>query len=87
MDLPSGGSGEGPSGPFFFYLQYFREVDPRIHRALICRGPNGAPNVGPELDEVHSFHADLWDFSQWGLSPDCILNPKPSSPRGSESEG
>lgn len=50
------------------HLQYFRGVAPGIHRALICRGPNGTPNVGPEMDAVHSFHDDLWEFSEWMLS-------------------
>lgn len=68
------------------HLQYFRGVDPRIHRALICRGPNGTPNVGKELDEVHSFHADLWEFSERVYSPDRILNRNPTAPNGRESE-
>lgn len=50
------------------HLQYFRGVALGIHRALICRGPNGTPNVGLELNEVHSLHADLWQFSEWATS-------------------
>lgn len=51
------------------FLPYFRGVTPSVHRALICRGLNGTPNVGPELEEVHSSHGDLWKFSEWMLDP------------------
>ena len=47
------------------FLPYFRGIAPGVHRALICRGTNGTPNVGPELDQIHSSHADLWAFSEW----------------------
>ena len=47
------------------FLPYFRGIAPGVHRALICRGPNGTPNVGPELHQIHSSHADLWAFSEW----------------------
>jgi phosphoglycolate phosphatase-like HAD superfamily hydrolase len=55
-------------GPVVFvddFLPYFRGIAPSVHRALICRSPNGSPNVGPELDQIHSLHANLWEFSEW----------------------
>lgn len=59
------------------FLPYFRGIAPGIHRALICRGPNGTPNVGPELDLIHSSHADLWEFSDWMLGPSFSRPSKP----------
>ncbi|MFN9475428.1 HAD family hydrolase [Acidovorax sp.] len=55
-------------GPVVFvddFQPYFRGIAPSVHRALICRGPNGSPNVGPELSQIHSLHANLWEFSEW----------------------
>lgn len=51
------------------FLPYFRGIAPSVHRALICRGLNGTPNIGPELAEIHSSHSDLWKFSEWMLDP------------------
>lgn len=55
------------------FLPYFRGIAPTVHRALIARQPNGTPNVGPELAQIHSSHGDLWKFSVWVLGPDCTL--------------
>lgn len=46
------------------YLPYFRSVPADIHRALIVRSPNGSPNVGDELELVHSRHEDLAAFTE-----------------------
>lgn len=57
-------------GPVAFvddYLPYLRDIGPGIHAALVCRGPNGTPNTGPDLVHAHSQHADLMAFSQWWL--------------------
>jgi phosphoglycolate phosphatase-like HAD superfamily hydrolase len=49
------------------FLPYLRDIGPGIHAALVCRGPNGTPNTGPDLVHAHSQHADLMAFSQWWL--------------------
>jgi len=38
-----------------------------VHTALILRGPNGSPNVGPGLASVGSTHLDLAGFTDWWL--------------------
>ena len=49
------------------YLPYMDGISGEIHTALILRGPNGSPNVGPGLSAVSSTHADLVAFSEWWL--------------------
>ena len=49
------------------YLPYLDGINAEIHTALILRGPNGSPNVGPALATVNSTHADLTKFSEWWL--------------------
>lgn len=49
------------------YLPYFAGIPSEIHAALILREPNGSPNVGPELQNVHSRHKDLSAFAGWWL--------------------
>lgn len=44
------------------YLPYLRGLPAEVHTALVMRGPNGTPNVGPELALAKSFHADLAGF-------------------------
>lgn len=44
------------------YLPYFRGLSDQVHLALVTRAPNGSPNQGPELERVHSVHADLGEF-------------------------
>jgi phosphoglycolate phosphatase-like HAD superfamily hydrolase len=50
------------------YLPYMDGIRPDIHTALILRGPNGSPNVGPALNLVGSTHADLSAFTDWWLA-------------------
>lgn len=50
------------------YLPYLAGIVCGIHTALIMRGPNGSPNVGPGLDAVGSTHADLAGFGVWWLA-------------------
>lgn len=50
------------------YLPYMRGVAQGIHTALVLREPNGSPNCGDELYDVHSQHADLAAFARWWLN-------------------
>ena len=50
------------------YLPYMDGISAEIHTALILRGPNGSPNVGPGLAAVGSTHTDLAEFSEWWLT-------------------
>ena len=57
------------------YMPFMRGIKPGVHKALVMRGRNGTPNHGPELEEMHSMHSDLEEFSQWWLSrPDSALD-------------
>lgn len=49
------------------YLPYLVGIQADIHTALVMRGPNGSPNVGPGLEAVGSKHADLAGFSEWWM--------------------
>jgi len=49
------------------YLPYFKGIKPGIHLALVCRGSTRSPNVGPDLEIVHSQHASLSAFADWML--------------------
>lgn len=49
------------------YLPYFKGIRSDVHLALVHRGRNGTPNIGPDLDAVHSQHESLWEFSEWML--------------------
>jgi len=46
------------------YLPYHRGVDASIHKALVLRASNGSPNVGDELQLVHSQHRNLLEFAK-----------------------
>jgi hypothetical protein len=50
------------------FLPYMGGIRADIHTALILRGPNGSPNVGPALSTVGSTHADLSAFTEWWLA-------------------
>lgn len=50
------------------YLPYLHGIPADIHAALILREPNGSPNVGEELCNAHSQHANLEAFADWWLS-------------------
>ena len=50
------------------YLPYFRGMPSHVHTALILRAPNGSPNKGPEMEAVHSIHADLAEFAEAWLT-------------------
>jgi hypothetical protein len=50
------------------YLPYMDGIRADIHTALILRGPNGSPNVGPGLEAVKSTHTDLSAFADWWLA-------------------
>jgi hypothetical protein len=50
------------------FLPYMDGISADIHTALILRGPNGSPNVGPALSVVGSTHADLSAFADWWLA-------------------
>lgn len=50
------------------YLPYMRGIPPQIHAALVLREPNGSPNRGAELEQVHSTHKNLAAFAEWWLS-------------------
>ena len=47
------------------YLPFLRGLPSDIHAALVLREPNGSPNVGDELRNAHSTHADLQAFANW----------------------
>ena len=47
------------------YLPFLRGLPAGIHAALVLREPNGSPNVGDELGNAHTTHADLQDFAAW----------------------
>ena len=49
------------------YLPYFKGVPQDMHTALVLRQQRGSPNVGPELANVKSTHADLAAFADWWL--------------------
>lgn len=49
------------------YLPYHRGLPAGVHKALILRAPGGSPNVGAELANVDSQHADLRAFTEWWL--------------------
>lgn len=49
------------------YLPYHRGLPADVHKALILRAPGGSPNVGAELANVDSQHADLQAFTEWWL--------------------
>ena len=51
------------------YLPYFKGVPQDMHTALVLRQQRGSPNVGPELANVKSTHADLAAFADWWLGP------------------
>lgn len=51
------------------FLPYFRGVDPRIHRALLDRSPNGSPNGAPDRNELtDSVHPDVASFCRHWLA-------------------
>ncbi len=50
------------------YIVYMRGLPRHIHTALILRGPNGSPNVGPELALAKSVHDDLAGFADHWLA-------------------
>ena len=50
------------------YLPYFQGMPGDMHLALVLRQSGGSPNVGPELANVHSTHADLAAFADWWLA-------------------
>ena len=45
------------------YLPYFRGLPAPVHRALVLRGTTGTPNVGVEMADIDSTHADLPAFA------------------------
>lgn len=49
------------------YLPYMRGIPQQIHAALVLREPNGSPNRGAELEQVHSTHINLAGFAEWWL--------------------
>lgn len=49
------------------YLPYLLGISGETHLALISRETNGTPNVGPELERVHSTHHDLAAFVDYWL--------------------
>jgi phosphoglycolate phosphatase-like HAD superfamily hydrolase len=49
------------------FLPYMQGISTDVHTALILRGPNGSPNVGPGLASVGSMHLDLAEFAEWWL--------------------
>ena len=49
------------------FLPYMQGISTDVHTALIVRGPNGSPNVGPGLASVGSTHLDLAEFADWWL--------------------
>lgn len=49
------------------FLPFMIGLPAGIHAALVLREPNGSPNVGADLDLVHSQHANLSDFAAWWL--------------------
>jgi phosphoglycolate phosphatase-like HAD superfamily hydrolase len=49
------------------FLPYMQGISNDVHTALIVRGPNGSPNVGPGLASVGSMHVDLAEFAEWWL--------------------
>ncbi|MEI8325198.1 MAG: HAD family hydrolase [Betaproteobacteria bacterium] len=50
------------------YLPYMDGIRGDVHTALILRGPNGSPNVGPGVLAVGSTHVDLATFADWWLA-------------------
>jgi phosphoglycolate phosphatase-like HAD superfamily hydrolase len=50
------------------YLPFHFGVPDTVHKALIRREEKGSPNVGPELDCVHSQHKTLPEFVEWWTS-------------------
>ena len=49
-------------------LEFYIGLPADVHAALVLRAPNGSPNVGPELDIVHSVHDDLPAFVRHWLA-------------------
>jgi phosphoglycolate phosphatase-like HAD superfamily hydrolase len=49
------------------YLPNFKGIPSEIHAALVQREPRGTPNIGPELQSIHSTHTDLTAFADWWL--------------------
>jgi len=49
------------------FLPYHRGLSADVHKALILRESNGSPNVGVELADVDSQHANLKAFTTWWL--------------------
>jgi hypothetical protein len=47
------------------FAPYLLGVDPRIHRALVMRDPDGSPNRGEHLLLADSQHSNLLEFSIW----------------------
>lgn len=49
------------------FLPYHHGIPAEVHKALILREPNGSPNLGVELADVDSQHANLKAFTTWWL--------------------
>lgn len=49
------------------YLPNFAGLPKGIHGALVLREPDGSPNCGPALQQLHSTHASLAAFAHWWL--------------------
>lgn len=74
----SGGSSGSPKAtalaqlqPLAFvddYLPNFAGLPDGIHRALVLREPEGSPNGGPALQQLHSTHSSLAAFAHWWLA-------------------
>lgn len=50
------------------YLPNFAGMSEGIHGALVLREPDGSPNCGPALQQLHSTHASLATFAHWWLA-------------------
>ncbi|MCS4293239.1 phosphoglycolate phosphatase-like HAD superfamily hydrolase [Comamonas sp. BIGb0152] len=50
------------------YLPNFDGLPEGIHSALVLREPDGSPNCGPALRQLHSTHASLDAFAHWWLA-------------------
>ncbi|MCD2164926.1 HAD family hydrolase [Comamonas koreensis] len=50
------------------YLPNFAGLPEGIHGALVLREPDGSPNGGPALQQLHSTHASLAAFAHWWLA-------------------
>ena len=50
------------------YLPYMRGLPNDVHKALVLRAPNGSPNVGDDLAQITSVHADLAAFADHWLA-------------------